>query len=133
MTVWFHEGLRFECARCGGCCGGEPGYVWVSEEEIEEIARYLSVGKEAFAASCLRRVDNRISLLEEPNGDCIFFRAGIGCSIYDARPRQCRTYPFWPRTMVSEAKWKEATRGCPCAGRGRLYTEEEILEICGPL
>ena len=27
---WYRDGLRFECTRCGACCTGAPGYVWVT-------------------------------------------------------------------------------------------------------
>jgi len=25
----YKDGLRFECQRCGSCCRGEPGVVWM--------------------------------------------------------------------------------------------------------
>ena len=34
---WYADGLRFECTQCGDCCSGEPGYVWVDEDEIESM------------------------------------------------------------------------------------------------
>jgi len=42
-TVWYAHGLHFECTRCGDCCRGAPGYVWVREEEVERIARFLGM------------------------------------------------------------------------------------------
>ncbi len=38
---WYQTGLRFECIRCGECCSGEPGYVWVTKEEIRRISEFL--------------------------------------------------------------------------------------------
>ena len=31
----------------------------------------------------------------------MFLEDGYRCSIYNARPTQCRTYPFWPRFVQS--------------------------------
>ena len=39
-SPWYRDGLAFSCTRCGACCTGGPGYVWVSPEEIEELARF---------------------------------------------------------------------------------------------
>ena len=34
--------------------------------------------------------------ISKNNYECIFFDSGIaGCSIYNFRPNQCKTYPFW--------------------------------------
>jgi Fe-S-cluster containining protein len=35
--------LNFTCTQCGNCCSGEPGYVWVTKEEIRRIAEFLSL------------------------------------------------------------------------------------------
>ncbi len=37
---WFEDGLRFRCTRCGNCCTGAPGYVWVNDEELSAIADF---------------------------------------------------------------------------------------------
>ena len=44
---WYKDGLRFTCTQCGDCCTGEPGYVWVTEEEMKQIAEYrgISIGE----------------------------------------------------------------------------------------
>ena len=31
------------------------------------------------------------------------------CSIYEARPLQCRTYPYWPRVMWAREAWVNET------------------------
>ena len=36
--LWYRDGLQFECTQCGNCCTGDPGYVWVTPEEIKAIA-----------------------------------------------------------------------------------------------
>ena len=37
---WYRDGLRFECTRCGACCTGAPGYVWVTPEGMNGLATF---------------------------------------------------------------------------------------------
>lgn len=42
---------------------------------------------------------------------CVFLEPdGKQCSIYEARPVQCRTYPFWPTIMESMQSWDSECR-----------------------
>ena len=42
-TPWYADGLRFECTGCGDCCTGSPGYVWVTQKEIDALAEELKI------------------------------------------------------------------------------------------
>ena len=58
---------------------------------------------------------------------CVFLR-GNRCSVYAARPTQCRTFPFW-RSLVSGGEWTpEAQELCEGVGRGRSYDPVEVEE-----
>ena len=83
----------FQCLRCGSCCTGLSGYVWIRIEEAERIAKSLSLTLDIFAKRYLRRVASRFSLLEKPSGECIFYEKEKGCMIYEDRPHQCRVFP----------------------------------------
>ena len=120
-TPWYADGLRFSCTGCGHCCRIE-GHVWIDLEEIRAIARHLDLGLQTFARQY--RVGRRFSLLDKPNGDCIFWEDG--CSIYDSRPRQCRTFPFWNQNLENETAWNETGRECEGIGESRLYQLPEI-------
>ncbi|NUQ63947.1 MAG: YkgJ family cysteine cluster protein [Pirellulales bacterium] len=125
---WYHEGLQFECTGCGDCCTGAPGYVWVDEEEIALLASRLGLGVDAFEEEYVRLVGRRKSLLEFPNGDCVFFdNVDRRCSVYDSRPRQCRTWPFWESNLKTRRTWAETCRSCPGCGHGPLIPVEEIV------
>lgn len=124
---WFRDGLRFECTRCGACCTGAPGYVWVNSEEIAQIAEFRRESLERVAAQFVRQVGVALSLVEQPNGDCVFYdREQRACTIYPVRPRQCRTWPFWESNLRTTQTWDETCRICPGAGRGELIPSDEI-------
>ncbi len=124
-SFWYSDGLRFECTRCGRCCRGEPGYVWVREIEIASIARFLKLETAEFVRTYVRRAMGDNALLELANGDCVFW-SPTGCRIYEVRPTQCRTFPFWHEYVRSTKGWAEATRRCPGVNKGRLYLPAEI-------
>jgi len=67
-------------------------------------------------------------------GACIFLKNGR-CSVYDARPTQCRTYPFWPGIVARQDDyWREA-RHCEgiaieignSTGRGGKFSDEPSI------
>ena len=125
---WFHEGLAFTCTRCGACCTGAPGYVWVDGGQIAALADFRGETIEEFTRQHVRQVGHRLSLVERPNGDCVFWDRATGCTVYPARPVQCRTWPFWPENIASHEEWQDTTRACPGAGQGRVHSVEEIRE-----
>lgn len=129
---WYHEGLSFECTGCGDCCTGDPGYVWVNRDEIKALARHVGMSVRDFENLCLVKIGTRWSIKELPGGDCIFFdRIRRGCRVYDLRPTQCRTWPFWKSNLKTIKDWEETCRVCPGCGRNQLYTLEEIEELAG--
>ena len=126
---WYHAGLKFQCTQCGDCCTGSPGYVWVNKEEIEALAALLQLDIDEFERRYVRRVGIRKSLIEFPNGDCIFLHSeSRTCQVYEARPRQCRTWPFWDSNLADPAAWQRTAQHCPGCNRGKLVTLEKIEE-----
>jgi|SRR5579884_1118751 len=123
---WYQDGLRFTCSRCGHCCTGEPGYVWVNDEEIADLAAAVAEPVERFVRLYTRRVGQERSLRERSNGDCVFYDRKLGCTVYAARPRQCRTWPFWESNVQSPEAWQHTCEVCPGSGEGELISAEEI-------
>ncbi|MCB1114461.1 MAG: YkgJ family cysteine cluster protein [Chlamydiia bacterium] len=111
---WYKDGLRFKCTGCGGCCTGFPGYVFVSDEEIIKMAEHLKLSVKEFGRLYLRQdASGRLSLKElSKTYDCVFLRDKKRCSIYEVRPKQCRTFPFWPEALSSPEAWEETARYC---------------------
>jgi Fe-S-cluster containining protein len=123
---WYRDGLAFTCTRCGNCCTGAPGYVWVTPDEIERLAAFRHETVEEFSARFVRLVGDRYSLIEKPGGDCVFWDKQAGCTVYSARPVQCRTWPFWPENLESAQDWRQVQEVCPGSGQWRLFSLSEI-------
>ncbi|MCG8449340.1 MAG: YkgJ family cysteine cluster protein [Pirellulales bacterium] len=127
---WYHNGLRFECTGCGNCCTGSPGYVWVNQAEIDALAKHLGMSVKRFEKKYVRKIGIRRSLKELPRSyDCVFFDGKTRkCQVYELRPRQCRTWPFWKSNIRTPQTWEETCHACPGSGRGKLYQLEAIEE-----
>ena len=125
-SPWYRDGLAFSCTRCGACCTGAPGYVWVEADEVERLATYRGETVEQFSLKFVRQVGDRYSLIEKPGGDCIFWDKTDGCTVYPARPRQCQTWPFWPENVETRADWDHVRQVCPGSGKGQLHTLTQI-------
>ena len=124
---WYQGGLQFRCTQCGNCCTGAPGYVWVNKAEIEQLAQQMSMDVESFERKYVRKVGVRKSLKEYANGDCVLFNSDSRkCMAYNARPRQCGTWPFWESNLRTPDAWRATCEVCPGSGTGPLVTVEEI-------
>ncbi len=126
-SYFFDQGIKFECQKCGACCTGNPGIVYVDKNDILQIAKYLCVPVSQFMGKYLYPYKESYSIREEADGRCIFYEDG--CTIYPVRPSQCKTFPFWFDNLRSQKKWRQVSVECPGIGQGHLYSKEQILEI----
>ncbi|HSU67218.1 MAG TPA: hypothetical protein VLJ39_10115, partial [Tepidisphaeraceae bacterium] len=134
------------------CCTGGPGFVWISETEIERLGEFLKLTSREVKAKYCRKVGGRWSLnehrMKDGNYDCVFLTEvpapaspdnkqlgqnqpvplrRRGCSIYSVRPLQCRTWPFWHSNLEDRESWEHASRKCPGLDRGsRSFSVEQI-------
>ncbi|WP_419191180.1 YkgJ family cysteine cluster protein [Saltatorellus ferox] len=115
--------FRFSCHRCGHCCTGGEGHVWLDQGEAERMAEFLGMTADAFRRMHVRTVPdpNRGGELRETlrereeggGGRCTLLEGRNDCSVYTARPEHCRTFPYWPSVMEDEAGFERARGTCP--------------------
>lgn len=105
-----------KCSTCeGNCCIGESGYIWINTKEIELLAQHLNIELSEFKKSYLDKINYKFSIKERKYGvnsyACIFFDMDKRqCSVYDFRPLQCRTFPFWD---YFKTNIEEVIKECP--------------------
>ncbi len=124
---WYEKGLQFQCSECGDCCTGAPGYVWINQAEVDALASGLGISNSELEERFVRQIGIRRSLTEHSNGDCVFFdNKTRKCKVYEDRPRQCRTWPFWKSNLKTPQSWGETCEICPGSGQGKLHQIESI-------
>ncbi|XCN75108.1 MAG: YkgJ family cysteine cluster protein [Candidatus Electrothrix aestuarii] len=103
------------CTDCGGkCCRGSQGYIWLNMEELENMAKARGISPDAFARQYVRQVNGGLSLQERIINNehlcCFLDPVDHYCTIYQQRPEQCRTFPFWEQLKTA---FRELMHDCP--------------------
>jgi Fe-S-cluster containining protein len=126
---FYADGLAFECTRCSNCCRHDPGYVFLSRKDLDTLCRHTGLNEAQFKEKYCRVVNfgiiARLSLTEKRNNDCVFWE-GEGCSVYGARPLQCRAFPFWVQNVETRDGWESAAEDCPGMNRGKTHDRAAI-------
>lgn len=124
--------LRFECQPgCTNCCNTK-GYVYLTEDNLQQAARYLKITAADFEQRYVYRTRHLLRLRKPRNSQCHFLLES-GCSIHPAKPTQCRLFPFWPEVVKTARAWEIAGRRCPGIGKGKLIQIGEALEIASEM
>lgn len=100
------------CRRCGACCR-VPGYVHLTPADVDAMAALLGLPVDAFTERYTRLTEDRrgLSLVEQPNGECVFLHADGTCRVQRAKPKQCHDFPLGWHYQGFEAV-------CPAAAAG---------------
>ncbi len=107
---------EFKCASCeGNCCIGKSGYIWITTQEIGKLAKYLNKSYNEIILNSLKKVGYKYSIdeikISDENYACIFFDLiKKQCSIYEVRPSQCKSFPFWD---YFKKNLEEVKQECP--------------------
>jgi hypothetical protein len=120
--VWYADGLRFECQPdCGNCCvnHGEYAYVYLEDADARRLARHLGLTLREFKKR-YTETDEEYLLLRTDDPACPFLEKRR-CTVYPARPTQCRTFPFWKSHLSSRRAWTRLRAFCPGIDRGEVH------------
>lgn len=97
--------VPFQCSQCGACCRNLRGQLMLESLDAYRLANYFRAHGcpdmemvdviDAYTAPSLLPGNYPIFLVrvQGPDDACVFLKEGA-CSVYAARPRACRLYPF---------------------------------------
>ena len=130
-NCFYENGLNFQCQRCSHCCKDEPGFVYLSKNDLQNLLACYNLTQEEFIKKYCRFVpyydgSEVLCLQEKENYECILWENG--CTAYKGRPIQCSTYPFWSYILKNESTWNEEAKECPGINKGNKVSFDEILK-----
>ena len=147
------NGIEFSCKMCGECCRGfNEGEVYIYKEDILRLANFLNIKMKnelnKFAKTYLKVIEGTF-YWKKPNStrgktyrfktlglkfigkdEHCHFLIDNKCSVHQARPFQCKCFPFWQLMVSSRKNFINYTKKCPGLqnSKGRYYSKEEILD-----
>ena len=92
----------YNCSKCTAyCCSYD--HIELSEKDLERLAAHFGLGVRAAAERFTKRVEGRTRVLRHQKDHifksvCMFLdKDKRACTVYDARPKVCRVYPYGNR------------------------------------
>ena len=132
MTFTYPPDIRFECTRCGICCGdtqNKTRHILLLAQEVIEIAKEATRDASSFCFEVEGASPYAFEIRKQLDGKCVFLKNNQ-CIIYDRRPLICRFYPF-------ELKFSETngyylfyvTLECPGVGLGKRLEDADFRRL----
>ena len=111
----------FTCQRCGDCCKGYGG-TYITENEIDNICRYLGLDRKRFMRNYCQISGGKPLVAQAENGYCIFWDQL--CTIHVVKPDMCRKWPFIESILVDAGNWQSLAASCP--GMRTDFSDDQI-------
>jgi len=90
------EGKRLNCNRCPSFCCKMAGDVQVSRNDRRRLAKHLGMSLPDFEAKhVVKRPRNPDLFIKLAYETCPFLGEDRRCTVYEARPKDCRGYVCW--------------------------------------
>ena len=114
-----------DCLRCPSLCCRMAGYVEVSSYDIKRLAKHLGLTPTQFDEKHVverkRRGKKRI---KAEFATCQFLGADRRCTVYEARPTDCRGYVCWDHDDMTVFKYARFLQ-TPVAKLRKIEQQEE--------
>jgi uncharacterized protein len=124
-----HVAAQIDCTACANCC--RETTVEVGDEDIATIARFLDAPlEEVTQIYTVADPAGGSRILKQTADGCVFL-AGNLCSIYAARPRPCREFPYLLSTATSLGSRTPSIFGRACLCPIVYNTLEEFKHLSG--
>ncbi len=132
LPEWIKKknGIQFQCQGSGKCCisRGEYGYVYLTLNDRKNLAAHLDISVHKFTRNYCHKNEGLFALTTpKKQNECIFLK-NLKCSVYEARPTQCKTWPFWPEVLEAKEWKQDVVKFCPGANKGKKWSLKEIAE-----
>jgi Fe-S-cluster containining protein len=90
------QNQKLDCMKCPSVCCRLAGYVEVSDLDITRLARHLGLSRRDFEAQhIVHKTRAGKKRIKQADRTCQFLDNKRRCSVYSARPTDCRGYYCW--------------------------------------
>jgi Fe-S-cluster containining protein len=131
MKLDYPAAVRFDCMKCGICCGDtkeKERHVLVLKREADQIAASTRQSVSKFAKKVGGKKPYFYELRKAEDGKCVFLR-NSQCVIYSLRPLVCRFYPFELGAFGDRRYKFQHTAECPGIGKGKELEADYFRQL----
>ena len=131
MNFNYPVAVRFQCTKCGICCGDtkeKTRHILLLKTEAEQIAAATSQPTSKFTAKIKDKAPYSYEMKKTEDGKCIFLKNNR-CTIYSARPLICKFYPFELKITYSGKHTFLYTPECPGINKGPILSKKHFRKL----
>jgi Fe-S-cluster containining protein len=131
MSFNYPAVVRFQCIKCGICCGDtkeKNRHILLLKAEAEQIATTTSQPTSAFTVKIKDKAPYSHEMKKTEEGKCVFLENNC-CTIYTARPLICRFYPFELKTAHDGKHTFLYTTECPGINKGPMLSKNYFRKL----
>ena len=131
MSFNYPTAVRFQCAKCGICCGDtkeKTRHILLLKTEAEQIATATSQPTSEFTVKIKDKAPYNYEMKKTENGKCIFLKNNC-CTIYTTRPLICRFYPFELKITHGGKHTFLYTPECPGINKGPMLSKNYFRKL----
>jgi Fe-S-cluster containining protein len=131
MSFNYPVAVRFQCVKCGICCGDtkeKTRHILLLKTEADQIATATSQPTSQFTAKIKDKAPYSYEMKKTEEGKCIFLKNNR-CTIYSARPLICKFYPFELKITHSGKHTFLYTSECPGINKGPILSKNYFRKL----
>ena len=131
MSFNYPVAVRFQCVKCGICCGDtkeKTRHILLLRTEAEQIAKATSQPISEFTVKIKDKAPYSYEMKKTKNGKCVFLE-NKRCTIYSARPLICRFYPFELKIADSGKYTFLYTSECSGINKGPMLSKNYFRKL----
>ncbi len=124
--------IKFECIRCGLCCGDtkqKARHIFILNAEAKKIAAHTSRRIPDFSSEIKDKLPYVYEMKKTNEGKCVYLKNNR-CSIYLQRPLICRFYPFELKFDEDKGLHNfDFTLECPGINQGKVFHKKDFKNL----
>ena len=131
MSFNYPVAVRFQCVKCGICCGDtkeKTRRILLLRTEAEQIATATLQPISEFTVKIKDKAPYSYEMKKTEDGKCVFLENNC-CTIYSVRPLICRFYPFELKMAHSQKYTFLYTDECSGINKGPMLNENYFRKL----